>query len=158
MNKIRLVIVDDHPLFREGVVAILGTEPDLEFVGQGASAEDAMRLALSLLPDIIILDINMPGGGIDAAQAITDALPVIKIMVLTGSNDEDDVLNALQAGAKAYVLKGVTAGELVDILHRVQDGQRVVTPSLMASLHLEIKPISLDDPDHGAGNKPGVAV
>ena len=145
MDKIKLVIVDDHPLFREGVVAILGTEPDLEFVGQGASAQDAMQLALSLLPDIIILDINMPGGGINATQAIADALPVIKIMVLTGSNEEDDVLNALQAGANAFVLKGVTARELVDILHKVQNGERYVTPSLMAELHLETKFTTPDD-------------
>jgi two-component system nitrate/nitrite response regulator NarL len=145
MNKIRLVIVDDHPLFREGVVAILGTEPDLEFVGQGASAEEAMHLTINLVPDIIILDINMPGGGINATQAIADSFPMVKIMVLTGSNNEDDVLNALQAGANAFVLKGVTARELIDILHKVQSGERYVTPALAASLHLEIRPTDQDE-------------
>jgi two-component system, NarL family, nitrate/nitrite response regulator NarL len=145
MDKIRLVIVDDHPLFREGVVAILGTEPNLEFVGQGATAEEAMHLAYSFLPDIIILDINMPGGGINAVQSIADSLPTIKTMILTGSNDDDDVLNALQAGARAFVLKGVTARELVDILHRVQNGERYVTPSLVTSLHLEIRPSAQDE-------------
>ena len=146
MDKIRLVIVDDHPLFREGVVAILGTEPDLDFVGQGATAEEAMHLAYTLMPDILILDIKMPGGGLNAAQAIADSFPVIKIVMLTGSTDMDDVLNALQAGARAYILKGVTARELVDMLHRVHNGETVVSPALQANLHLNIKPAA--PPDH----------
>jgi len=139
MDKIRLAIVDDHALFREGLVAILGNEPDLEFVAQGACAEEALQLARSLLPDILILDLNMPGGGLNAARALAEALPQVKLMILSGSNEAEDVLNALQAGSRAYVLKGVTARELVAILHRVQAGERYVTPALAANLHLEIK-------------------
>ena len=74
VDKIRLVIVDDHSIFREGMLSVLATEPDIEIVGQGASAEDAVRLARELLPDIIFLDISMPGGGLNAAQSIVDAL------------------------------------------------------------------------------------
>jgi len=138
MDKIHLVIVDDHPLFREGVVAILGTEPDMEIVGQGDTAEAAIRLSRDLMPDVLILDINIPGGGLEAAQTIASAYPVIKIVMLTGSPDEDNVLTALKAGALAYVLKGVSARELVDILHTVQAGESYVTPTLAANLLMEL--------------------
>jgi two-component system, NarL family, nitrate/nitrite response regulator NarL len=138
MDKIHLVIVDDHPLFREGVVAILGTEPDMEMVGQGATADEALRLTRDLLPDIVILDINIPGGGLNAAQMIANTYPVVKIVMLTSSMDEDHVLTALKAGAQAYVLKGVPARELVNILHTVQAGEGYVTPTLAASLLMEM--------------------
>jgi DNA-binding NarL/FixJ family response regulator len=138
MDKIHLVIVDDHPLFREGVVSVLGTEPDMEIVGQGDTAQDAMRLARDLLPDVLILDINIPGGGLQAAQAIANAYPVIKIVMLTGSPDEDNVLTALRAGAQAYVLKGVSARELVNILHTVRSGESYVTPTLAANILVEM--------------------
>ena len=101
MDKIHLVIIDDHPLFREGVAAILGNEPGIEVVGLGASAGDAIRLAGELLPDIIMLDINMHGGGLHAAKTIVEACPVVKIIMLTALDDEDNVLNALKIGAKA---------------------------------------------------------
>jgi len=142
MDKIHLVIVDDHPLFREGVVAILGTEPDMEIVGQGDTAEAAIRLSRDLMPDVLILDINIPGGGLEAAQAIASAYPVIKIVMLTGSPDEDNVLTALKAGALAYVLKGVSARELVEILHTVQAGESYVTPTLAANLLMEMSTTS----------------
>ena len=139
MEKIRLVIIDDHPIFREGVVSILGSEPDLDVVGQGLTAEDALRLTRDLLPDVILLDVNMPGGGLNAAETIATSFPVVKIIMLTGSADEDDVLAALKAGAHAYVLKGVAARELNTILHTVYAGEGYVTPSLAASLLSEMK-------------------
>ena len=139
MEKIRLVIIDDHPIFREGVVSILGSEPDLDAVGQGLTADDALRLTRDLLPDVILLDVNMPGGGLNAAETIANSFPVVKIIMLTGSADEDDVLAALKAGAHAYVLKGVAARELNTILHTVYAGEGYVTPSLAASLLSEMK-------------------
>ncbi len=139
MEKIRLVIIDDHPIFREGVVSILGSEPDLDVVGQGLTADDALRLTRDLLPDVILLDVNMPGGGLNAAETIANSFPVVKIIMLTGSADEDDVLAALKAGAHAYVLKGVAARELNTILHTVYAGEGYVTPSLAASLLSEMK-------------------
>ncbi len=139
MDKIRLVIIDDHPIFREGVVSILGSEADLDVVGQGLTADDALRLTRDLLPDVILLDVNMPGGGLNAAETIANSFPVVKIIMLTGSADEDDVLAALKAGAHAYVLKGVAARELNTILHTVYSGEGYVTPSLAASLLSEMK-------------------
>jgi DNA-binding NarL/FixJ family response regulator len=138
MDKIRLAIVDDHSIFREGMLSVLGTEPDLEIIGQGANAEDAVRLARDFLPDIIFLDISMPGGGLNAAQLIVENYPVVKIIILTGSEGEAHVMTALKTGARAYVLKGVAARELVNILHLVQSGEIYVTPTLAANLLTEM--------------------
>ena len=142
---INLVIVDDHPLFREGVIAILGSEADIEIVGQGVTAADAVQLVRDLLPDAIILDVNIPGGGLNAARTISAQFPVVKIIMLTGSADEDDVLTALKAGVEAYVLKGVAARELIGIIHTVQAGESYVTPTLAASLLMEMTAISQDE-------------
>jgi two-component system nitrate/nitrite response regulator NarL len=138
MNKINIVIVDDHPIFRDGVIAILGTEPDIEIAGQGVTAEEAIRLVRDLLPDVLLLDVNIPGGGLTAAKTIASAFPVVKIIMLTGSADEDVVLTALKAGVEAYVLKGVAARELISIIHTVQAGEGYVTPTLAASLLMEM--------------------
>jgi two-component system, NarL family, nitrate/nitrite response regulator NarL len=138
MSKINMVIVDDHPIFREGVVSLLGTESDIEIVGQGDSATDAVRLVRELMPDILLLDINIPGGGLNATRLITESFPVVKIIMLTGSDGEEHVVTALKNGAKAYVLKGVATRELVKILHMVQAGEGYVTPSLAASLLSEM--------------------
>lgn len=146
MDKIRLVIVDDHSIFREGLLSVLGTEPDLEIVGEGANAEDAVRLAREHLPDIILLDISMPGGGLSAAQQIVENYPVVKIVILTGSEGESHVMTALKTGARAYVLKGVAARELVGILHAVHAGEIYVTPTLAANLLSEMTAASRNEP------------
>ena len=137
-DKINVIIVDDHPLFREGVIHSLKAQPDIEIVGQGATAEEAIQLACDLLPDIIVLDIDIPDGGLHAAQTIASACPVTKIIILTVSAEEDHVLAALKAGARAYILKGVAARELVSILRAVWAGEVYVTPTLAASLLLEL--------------------
>lgn len=137
-NRICVAIVDDHPLFREGVAHALRAEPNTEVVGQGATAEDALRLALDLSPDVIILDVVLPGGGVNAARAIAADHPLIKVVILTVSEEEDDVLAALKSGARAYILKGVSGRELASRLHAVCAGEVYVTPTLAASLLLEM--------------------
>ena len=137
-DKIHVVIIDDHPLFRDGVAQTLATAPDIEIVGQGASADDAVRLTRDLLPDILLLDITIPGGGLSAAQTVATACPVTKIVMLTASEDEDNLTSALRAGAKAYILKGVSARELVSIIRGVFAGEVYVTPSLATSLLMEM--------------------
>ena len=153
LDKIRLVIVDDHSIFREGMLSVLSTEPDIEIVGEGASAEDAVRLAHELLPDIIFLDISMPGGGLNAAQIIVEKFPVVKIIILTGSEGESNVMTALKTGARAYVLKGVAARELVNILHLVQSGEIYVTPTLAANLLSEMTTAPRNEPPEGTFEK-----
>ena len=137
-DTMQIVVVDDHPLFREGVAHTLATEPDIEVVGQGASAAEAVRLAQDLLPDLILLDIHMPGSGLEAAQTITATCPVTRIVMLTVSEEEEDLLAALKAGARGYILKGVPARELVRILRAVCAGESYVTPALAASLLREM--------------------
>jgi DNA-binding NarL/FixJ family response regulator len=137
-EPINLVIVDDHALFREGVTSVLESQTDFKVVGQGASAQDAVRLAGALLPDIIILDIDMPGGGLEAAQSIATCCPVIKIVMLTGSESDEHLIAALKIGVRAFILKGVAARELFRILRSVAAGDSYVPPALAASLLLEI--------------------
>ena len=130
----QIAIVDDHPLFREGVVNILSREPDFDVVGDGVTADDAVRLAASHLPDLLLLDINIPGGGLNVIEKIAAACPVTRIVMLTASEDEDDVVKALKAGARAYILKGVSGRELVEIMRGVLAGEAYVTPALAARL------------------------
>jgi DNA-binding NarL/FixJ family response regulator len=131
---LQVAIVDDHPLFREGVAHTLGAQPDVEIVGEGESADDAVRIAGEQLPDVMLLDVSMPGGGLSAVRQIANAYPVVKIVMLTVSEEEDDVTAALRAGARAYVLKGVAARELVRILRAVAAGEVYVTPALASNL------------------------
>lgn len=138
-EKIQIVVVDDHPLFREGVATTLSSSPDIDVVAQGASAAEAVKLANDLLPDIILLDISMPGSGINAAAAIAASCPVVKIIMLTVSEHEEDVLRSLKAGARGYILKGVTARELVNTVRAVHNGESYVTPRLAASLLVDLK-------------------
>ena len=142
-NKIQVAVIDDHPLFRDGVANSLAASPDIEVVGQGETAEDAIRLARDLLPDILLLDISMKGGGINAALEISVTYPVVKIVMLTVSEREEDVVASLKAGARGYILKGVTARELVRIVQSIHAGEAYVSPALAASLLLEWR----DEPD-----------
>jgi DNA-binding NarL/FixJ family response regulator len=137
-DKIQIVLVDDHPLFRAGVAYTLTAEPDMEVAGQGASAAEAVQLAQELLPDLILLDLNMPGSGLQAAQTITATCPVTRIVMLTVSEEEEDLLASLKAGARGYILKGVPARELTRILRAVCAGESYVTPTLAASLLREM--------------------
>ncbi|MEW6633619.1 MAG: response regulator transcription factor [Pseudomonadota bacterium] len=131
---IRIAIVDDHPLFREGVARSLGEIGGFELVGEGASADDAERLARSGTPDILLLDISMPGGGLNALTSILAAMPEQKIVMLTVSETNADVAQALKAGARGYVLKGVGSKSLAEILRDVASGQSYVSPTLSARL------------------------
>jgi two-component system, NarL family, nitrate/nitrite response regulator NarL len=125
--KTRVVIVDDYPSFRDGVAQVLGSAPDTLVVGLGGTAEEAARLAADLQPDLLLLDLDMPGGGLNAARAIALCCPAVKVVILTVSHDEDDMAEALQAGAKAYVLKGVGGRELAEILRSVQAGKHFIS-------------------------------
>ena len=133
-TPIRIAIVDDHPLFREGVARSLGEIGGFELVGEGASAEDAERLVRASTPDILLLDISMPGGGLSALASILSAMPEQKIVMLTVSETNADVAQALKAGARGYVLKGVGSKALAEILRDVANGQSYVSPSLSARL------------------------
>lgn len=131
---IQIIIVDDHPLFREGLAQTLRAEADIDVVAQATTAAEAVRLTSEHLPDIVLLDITIPGGGLNAAQRIAATSPVTKIVMLTASEAEEDVLAALKAGARGYILKGVSGRDLIRIVRDVVAGESYVTPSLAASL------------------------
>lgn len=130
-GRIRVVVADDHPLYREGVARALADDPVIEVAGQGEDADSAVALALSLKPDLVLLDLSMPGGGgIEALRRIRgqDAPP--KIAILTVSEEDDDVMRALKAGASGYLLKGIGSRELVAIVKGLARGQTYVSPTL----------------------------
>lgn len=131
---ITLAVVDDHPLFREGVIRSLTEMDGFSIVGEGSSKEDALRIAVQQRPDILLLDISMPGGGLDALSLILDQIPDQKIVMLTVSEASDDVMTALKSGAKGYVLKGVGSRTLADILCGIAAGDSYVAPTLSARL------------------------
>ena len=146
-EAIRVLVVDDHPLFRQGVVQALGAEPDLRIVGEAASGEEALTLACALLPDVVLLDISMPGwGGLVTAEKITTACPATVIVMLTVSEDKDKLLAAFKAGARAYVLKGVAARELANVLRSAVAGEVYVTPSLASEMLVSLTRGQAPDP------------
>lgn len=131
---ISIVVVDDHPLFREGVVTTLMDSGYFDVVAQASSNEEAIQHAQKHMPDIMLLDINMPGGGIETANQISKLAPVVKIIMLTVSEEQEDVQNALQALAQGYVLKGVASDDLISILRGVHKGESYISPSLAANI------------------------
>ncbi|WP_292138269.1 response regulator transcription factor, partial [Mesorhizobium sp.] len=133
-GTIRIAIVDDHPLFREGVTRSLSEIGGFEMVGEGATAQDAERLATTVRPDILLLDISMPGGGLTAVASILASHPAQKIVMLTVSEANADVTKALNAGVNGYVLKGVGSRGLADILRNVAAGESYLSPTLSARL------------------------
>ena len=144
-DSIRVVVADDHPLFREGVITSLRAVPDVDVVGEAQNAEEAVRVVRDELPDVVLLDVTMPGGGIEAARKIASACPATRIVMLTVSEDEDDLLEAMKAGASGYVLKGVSARELASVVRSVSAGEVYVAPTLAFGLLREMsKPRSSD--------------
>jgi DNA-binding NarL/FixJ family response regulator len=133
-TKIRVCVVDDHPLFRDGVVFTLAAQGDMEIVGLGGSAADAMRMAGENAPDVIVLDMSMPGGGMAAVEQISQHFPDIRILMLTVVADEEQVCSALRLGARGYLLKGSSGTELAQTVRVLHDGEFYVTPALAAKL------------------------
>lgn len=137
-DPVRVVLIDDHPLFREGVAVTLGVDPAWKVVAEGESADDALKLAVAHLPDVLLLDLHIPGGGLNALRAVVAACPVTRVVMLTVSEDEAHVLAALKAGARGYLLKGVSGEELRRVVRAVHAGEAYVTPSLAASMLHEL--------------------
>lgn len=135
MDQIRIVIADDHPLYREGVARSLMEDAGLSVVGQAQDAPSAVELTRRLSPDLLLLDISMPGGGGLAALREVRALPEPPVIaMLTASEEDDEVMQALKAGALGYVLKGVGARDLIGIVKDLARGQSYVSPVLAARL------------------------
>ncbi|MCV9961975.1 response regulator transcription factor [Pararhizobium sp. BT-229] len=133
-TPIRVAVIDDHPLFREGVTRSLSEIDGFEIVAEGSSKDDALSIAENLQPHVMLLDISMPGGGLNAIPLILEAVPSQKIIMLTVSEANDDVMTALNGGAKGYVLKGIGSRALADVIRAVASGESYVAPTLSAKL------------------------
>jgi two-component system nitrate/nitrite response regulator NarL len=137
-GAIRNAVIDDHPMFREGAVQTLTCTEGIEVVGEGATAADALKVAEELRPDVMLLDISLPGGGVEAAASIARACPSVRAVMLTASESELDVASALQAGARGYILKGSSAAEVVETVRAIFKGESYVAPSLAARLLIQM--------------------
>lgn len=134
MRTISVAVVDDHPLLRAGVVRSLEETGGFKVVAEGSSRDDAERIATELKPDILLLDLSMPGNGHDALRRVKVADPSRRVVVLTVSELGDDVTAALDAGASGYVLKGIGSRELAEVLTAVAAGETYVAPTLSGRL------------------------
>lgn len=146
-KHIRILVVDDHPMFREGVSRSLTEQPDLKVCGEGSSADEAIRLDRELKPDVILLDLSMPGGGLHALRLILEQSPDAKVVVLTASEADEDVLMALRSGARGYVLKGVPAKTLIEVVRGAMVGESYVSPALAARILAELRTAAPVVPD-----------
>jgi len=139
MTAIRIALVDDHPLLREGVARSLADTGDFIVCGEGATAADALQLARDARPEMLLIDLSMPGGGLSVLANIKRESPALKIVVLTASEAQEDVTGALNAGVEGYVLKGVGSKALAEILRSVWAGETYVPPVLAARMLASLK-------------------
>jgi DNA-binding NarL/FixJ family response regulator len=135
MEPIRLLIADDHPHFRDGLRDLLVSDTDLEVVGEAGDGEEAISLAADLQPDVILMDLGIPGvGGIEATRRILRTSPHIAILVISMFEDEDSVFAALQAGARGYLLKGALKAEILRSIRAVVSGEAIFGPAIARRL------------------------
>jgi DNA-binding NarL/FixJ family response regulator len=143
MDTVRVMVVDDHSLFRRGIVAVLDAADGLEVVGEAVDGLEAVARARELVPDVIVMDLNMPNcSGLEATQALQIDLPQVNILVLTVSEMEADLFAAIRYGARGYLLKKTDPDDLVAAIFNVAGGGAIVSPLMAASLLTEFKSIS----------------
>jgi len=139
-GKLRVLLVDDHKLFRSGVKALLARQADIEVVGEAADGLDGVQQARQLRPDVILLDLHMPGvSGRDAVRTLSEELPGTRVLMLTVSEDAEDLLETLHAGAAGYLLKNIDAEYFVDAIRRAAGGDSVVSPEMTGKLVAGLK-------------------
>jgi len=135
MDKIRILIADDHTLFREGVRALLNAAPDTDVVGEAATGEEAIAQTASALPDVILMDVQMPGmNGIEATRRILQTHPQIGVIVITMLEDDDSVFAAMRAGARGYILKGADKAEMLRAIRAAARGEALFGPAIARRL------------------------
>jgi two-component system, NarL family, nitrate/nitrite response regulator NarL len=160
MPPVRLLVVDDHTLFRRGLLALLAGDASLLVVGEAGDAAEAVRKAQALQPDVVLLDNHLPGAtGIQALRELREAAPAARIVLLTVSEDEQDLQQALRGGAHGYLLKTIEGDVLAQAIHRVMRGEPVVSPELMgklvAALQAPVAPLATGTPAAAPALEPG---
>lgn len=133
-TQIRIAIVDDHPLFLEGIAATLKSAQGFKVVGRGRCGDDAIQICRECAPEVILLDVNMPGGGVTTAATIAANFPSTKVVMLSMSESDEHVTKAMAAGAKGYLTKEVSLPELVSAIKSIVSGRQYVSPELAASM------------------------
>ena len=134
-DKIRILLADDHPLFRDGLKALLGSVADAEVVGEAATGVQVVELVLELQPDVVVMDLHMPElNGIEATRRIVEASPHVGVLVLTMVEDDDAVFAAMRAGARGYLVKGSSQAEILSAIRAVGAGEAVFGPAIARRL------------------------
>jgi DNA-binding NarL/FixJ family response regulator len=142
-QTIRVLIADDQALFRRGLYVVLGTEDHIEVVAEAEDGQEAMVKAEELAPDVVLMDVRMPHvNGIDAARHIRDVSPSTRILMLTVSDEEDDLFEAIKAGANGYLLKEISVEEVADAIRAVAQGQSLISPSMASKLLKEFNALA----------------
>jgi DNA-binding NarL/FixJ family response regulator len=138
---IRAIVADDHPLFRHGIGSLLRDSPETELVGEASSGEEALRLVEEFAPDVVVMDVSMPGiGGIHATEAITRTNPAVAVLLLTMMDDDEAILAGIRAGARGYVLKGSQPTEILQAVLAVARGQAIFGAEVAAGLERLLAP------------------
>jgi two-component system NarL family response regulator len=138
VEPIKVLVVDDHALFRRGLQMVLAQEPDIEVIGEAGDGSEAVTKAEQTTPDIVLMDVRMPRrGGIDACTAIHESVPSAKIIMLTISDEEADLYDAIKAGAMGYLLKEISIEEVASAIRAVHGGQSLISPSMASKLLTE---------------------
>ena len=139
-SPIRVLLVDDHTLFRSGVRALLARQAEIDVVGEAENGPEGVKLAASLNPDVVLLDLNMPGlSGVETLQLLLQDAPQRAVVMLTVSEDADDLARALRAGARGYLLKNINADFLVNAIRRAADGESVMSEAMTAKLMAQFR-------------------
>jgi DNA-binding NarL/FixJ family response regulator len=136
---VNIMIVDDHSLMREGLRAVLSRQADFKIIGEASDGSEAVKKAMKLKPDVILMDVRMPYSGLQATMDITQALPDTKILILTISDTEGDLVESVKAGARGYLLKGMDSEELISAVRTVAAGGAIFTPSIAVKLLNDFK-------------------
>ena len=135
MEPLRVLIADDHPLFRHGIHALLDAAPDFEVVGEATTGDEALTMAAALQPDVILMDVQMPGvNGIEATRRIVRESPHIRILIVTMFEDDASVFTAMRAGARGYVLKDAEKAEMLRAIRAVGSGEAIFSPAIATRL------------------------
>lgn len=135
MSKLRIFLIDDHNLFRSGVKALLVRQPDFEVVGEAADGLEGLKRAKEIKPDVVLLDLNMPGiSGREAVKMLVEELPQTQVLMLTVSEDAEDLMDTLKSGARGYLLKNIDADYLVESIRRAARGEAVMSPQMTSKL------------------------